>query len=116
MAAITSANVTVTRSWEVMDKGGQFQEKISDLVITLSSQGGTAGDIPATALGFAKIYYAVGKAFDDATNVRGAWVGVGTNGSEIFPVNACVSTDADRTLRASLTGTLYVRVHGVPNL
>jgi hypothetical protein len=116
MAAITSANVTPSRTWETMGADGCVKEKTSDLAIVLSAQGGTAGDIPASALGFAKIYSAFGLAFDDATNVRGAWVGVAVNGSEIFPIDAVVSTDANRTLRANLTGTLYVRVTGSSKL
>lgn len=112
MAAITSANVTKVHAYEEGARDGTFVEVVKDLIIALSSQGGTAGDIPASALGFAKIYSAVGMAFDDATNVRGAWVGVATDGSEIFPIDATQATDANRTLRANLTGSLYVRVTG----
>jgi hypothetical protein len=112
MAAITASNVTLLRSWEVASKSGARAEISKDLAIVLSAQGATAADIPASALGLSKIYSAVGLAFDDATNVRGAWVGVATDGSEIFPIDAVQATDANRTLRANLTGTLYVRVTG----
>lgn len=113
MAAITSTNVTLIRpSRDVMGGDGCIKEKSSDLKIVLSAQGGTAGDIPASTLGFGIIYFAHALALDDATNVRGAWVGVAIDGSEIFPVDAVVTTDANRTLRANITGTLYVRVTG----
>jgi hypothetical protein len=113
MAAITASNVTLLRAWETAAKAGYTVEKTKDVSIALSAQGATAGDIPASALGFSKIYSAVALAFDDATNVRGGWVGVAVDGSEIFPIDAAQATDANRTLRANLTGTLYVRVTGM---
>ena len=115
MGAITSANVTVARSWETVDAAGCIREKVSDLVLTLSSTGGTAADIPASALGFGVIYHACAQKFIDGSSVlRGALVGVGLLGAEIFPVDVTVDTDANRSLRGSLTGTLYVRVFGTP--
>jgi hypothetical protein len=114
MAAITSANVTLLRSWEVMDKAGVFREKSSDLAIVLSTQGGTAGDIPPSALGFAKIYWASAISFNNGggnTNDTVGAVGVYTDFTTgLFTVSA--STGAP----ANYTGTVYCRVTGTPKL
>lgn len=116
MAAITSSNVTRYRSYTVVDQAGAVQEKVSDLGIVLSAQGGTAGDIPAAALGFARINRAFATALDlGAGTVVGALVGTQTDGSELFPVDITQATDANRANRANLTGTLHVRVYGIPN-
>ena len=116
MAAITSSNVTLVRSWERADLAGWAREKVSDLAITLSAQGGTAGDIPASALGFAKIYCAVCLSANISSTMVGGLVCVAPDGSEIFPVDLTQATDANRAKRANITGTLYVRVTGTPKL
>lgn len=113
MAAITSSVVTLLRSWEQAAKGGYTVEKVKDLKIVLSTQGGTAGDIPASALGLSKIYSAVAQGLNVSGTQKGAVVGIATDGSEIFPVDMNQATDANRTLRANVTGDLYVRVTGM---
>lgn len=112
MAAITSADVTKLQGYAEGDRTGKWVADVRRLKIVLSAQGGTAADIPASALGFAEIYSGYAYAFDDATNVRGAWIGVALDGSEIFPVDGVEATDADRTLRSNLTGDLYVVLRG----
>lgn len=114
MAAITSANVTKVRKWEIKDAGGATVEVVADLVIALSAQGGTAGDIPASALGFNKIYSVVAQAAVISATLVGAVVCKDQTGTEIFPVDVTQATDANRANRANLTGDLYVRVTGSP--
>lgn len=116
MAAITSSNVTLIRTFQNVDRAGCVREKVSDLAITLSAQGGTAGDIPASALGFAVIYAAQALSATISSTMVGAVVCTAQDGSEIFPVDLTQATDANRANRANLTGTLYVRVFGTPKL
>ena len=112
MAAITSANVVVTRSWEEGNRAGQLIQTTKQLIITLSAQGGTAGDIPASALGFEEVYEAYAYGLNVSGTMKGAVVGIALDGSEIFPVDMNQATDANRTLRANVTGDLWVTVKG----
>lgn len=113
MAAITSANVTRTRSYNNSDSGGAFVEVVKDLILTLSTQGGTAGDIPASALGMSKIYSCQWQAAVIAATTVAVYGGMEIDGSGIFPIDLTQATDANRTTRANLTGTVYVRVTGI---
>ena len=111
MAAIASSAVTVLRSWEAMNTAGQFVEKVSDLSIVLSAQGGTLGDIPAATLGFAKVFCAEAINQNNGggtANDYAGWVGVWSDYSGIFTAN--YGTGAP----ANYTGTLRVRVTGTP--
>lgn len=56
MSAITSADVTNIKTWRQSIPGGTLLWRLLD--IALASQGGTANDIPASALGFKIIYTA----------------------------------------------------------
>lgn len=112
MAAITASNVTLLRAWEQAAKGGDRAEIVKDLKIVLSAQGGTAGDIPASALGFSKLYSVQAQSIVQSAVTRGVIVGLAIDGSEIFPVDMGQATDANRSLRANTTGDLYVRVTG----
>jgi hypothetical protein len=116
MAAITSANVVVTRQWMARDAGGAEVEVVKDLVITLSAQGGTAADIPASALGLALIKSCHPHILDVSGTPKLATVGVAKDGSELVPADVNQATDANRTGRANLTGDLYIRVTGSPAL
>lgn len=115
MAAITAANVTLIRSWAAPDISGAQREVVKDVSIVLAAQGGTAGDIPASALGFALIHSCQAKELDVAGTPNGALVFVKKDGSELVPVDVNQATDANRTLRANITGTLYIRVSGHPS-
>src|SRR5687768_4077712 len=101
MAAITSANVTKSRSWEAVSRSGSMVEVVKDLIITLSAQGGTAGDIPASALGMAKIYSVQATGLLTSSVMYGAVVGLNAAGDEIFPIALTDATDATRATRAN---------------
>ena len=116
MAAITSANVTIYHARKVIDASGAQYELEFDAAIVLSGQGGTAGDIPAAALGLVRIHEVTGGvtnatgtitltgvATDFYTNTTG-----GAGGGEIitFPFGSSGS-------RGNITGTLYVRIRGL---
>lgn len=114
MAAITSANVTLVRSWAVPDIAGAQREVCKDLAIVLSAQGGTAADIPASALGFALMHSCAPQELDVSGTPKGSTVFVSKDGSELVPFDVNQATDANRTGRANITGTLYIRVTGHP--
>lgn len=116
MAAITSANVTRQHIRRVMDASGAQWELTMDLIIVLSAQGGTAGDIPASAIGLQRIHSVTGGILNNSgtitsvpcytdyyTNTSG---GVGGNEIIPFPTNGSNS-------RGNATGTLYIRVVGI---
>ena len=116
MAAITSSNVTVVRQWAAGDAAGAFREVVKDLAITLAAQGGTAGDIPASALGLSLIHSCQAKELDVSGTPKGATVFVKKDGSELVPFDVNQATDANRTARANITGVLYIRVTGLSKL
>lgn len=116
MSAITSDNVTVVRKWMTRDASGGEREVVADLIIALWAQGGTAGDIPASALGLSYITVATPQQLDVSGTPKLATVGVATDGSELIPADVDQATDANRTGRANITGNLYIRVHGRPAL
>lgn len=116
MAAITASNVTRQHIRRVMDASGAQWELSQDVIIVLSSQGGTAGDIPAAALGLSRIHTVIGGVLNNSgtitlvpcytdyyTNSTG-----GVGGGEIitFPFGSSGS-------RGNVTGTLYLRVTGI---
>lgn len=113
MAAITSANVTLIRSWEDGDRQSKFVQYQGVFDVVLSSQGGTAGDIPATAFGWTKIYAAICvRAIDNsaALAVIMPTVEVGDTGVLICdPENA---TDATRGNPTNYTGTVRLHLFG----
>jgi len=113
MAAITSSNVTVLHSYRLGDIGNKYQGVLKRLAIVLSSQGGTAADIPASVLGFSRMDSVNAAILDVSGTPKGAWVGLSTDGLEIITFDANQATDANRTARANITGTLYVTVIGL---
>lgn len=114
MAAITASNVTLIRAWEVPTKAGSRAEISKDLKIVLSAQGATIGDIPASALGFSKLYSVFSQGLDISSNgvITATPVSLSITGSEIIPCTLTQATDANRGLREDITGDLYVRVTG----
>jgi hypothetical protein len=89
------------------------KEKVSDLAIVLSAQGGTLGDIPASALGFAKIYNVNVQSVNNGggtSNDKGSDLGMYSDGSGLF-----WAAYADGS-QANYTGTVYCRVVGTPKL
>jgi hypothetical protein len=112
MAAITYANVTDIESYDIGTRQGKLVSLRRRVAIVLSAQGGTAGDIPASALGFSEIFSATAKVLDVSGTPKGALVMVAVDGSELIPVDLNQATDANRTARANITGTLYVTIDG----
>lgn len=115
MAAITASNVTVVefRPIRVMGKSYGVRRLLS---IVLSSQGGTAGDIPASALGFTRITNVQPLCLTvSGPAIRLATVGLdSSSGTELVTYDVTNATDASRTTRANLTGTLLCWVEGYP--
>jgi len=112
MAAITNSNVTEIESYDLGTRQGKLTALRRRVAIVLSSQGGTAGDIPASVLGFSEIYYANAMLLDVSGTPKAALVMVAKDGSEIIPIDLNQATDANRTARASITGTLYITIEG----
>jgi hypothetical protein len=112
MAAITASNVVDIESYDVGTRSGKLVALVRRVAITLSSQGGTAGDIPASVLGFGEIFSAQAQVLDVSGTPKGALVMVAKDGSELIPIDLNQATDANRTARANITGVLYVTVTG----
>jgi hypothetical protein len=112
MAAITSSNVTLISSWEVRSYGGFF-ETVRIVDIALTAQGGTANDIPASALGYRSINWAMPiRALDGSSNLRHVPILLEADGEGLLTVDIEASTDADRANPANWTGTVRVMLAG----
>lgn len=116
MAAITSSNVTALDSsgYSVGTASGKLIEYRQRFSIALTAQGGTAGDIPASVLGFQRIrsvrllYFLTGGSAN--ANV-GVTISSDADNNSILTFT---STDAS-TAAANVTGTLAVEVWGILN-
>jgi hypothetical protein len=114
MAAITASNVTIIDSWEVVSLGGKtILHRVVDIVI--SSNGGTANDIPASLLGFRSIlaahsirHTASGPAYHCVPVI------VEADSEGILTINLEQSTDNQRSDPSNphVNGTLRVLVIG----
>lgn len=119
MAAITSANVVfLQQPYEFGSRSNKYIEHRMVAQITLTAQGGTAGDIPASAFGLKQI-----------TNVRdiAALIGgsprhcpmqianIGLDNNYIYPLDPTQATDASRTTPANITGVITVEIAGITN-
>jgi len=111
MAAITSANVVTKWIYEQGDRQSKFRYNVAKLAITLATQGATAEDIPASALGFSYIEYVIPVNYvDTATSaMHSAVVGVDDDGSAIYPADP-----AALNVPLNLAGVLTVVVAGLP--
>jgi hypothetical protein len=109
MAAITSNNVTTLWIYEVASKQAKTQYNLAKLAITLATQGATANDIPASALGFASIEYVIPVSYiDTATSaIHSAAVGVSADGLSLYPADP-----AALNVPLNLAGVLTVVVAG----
>lgn len=113
MAAITSAVVTLVDSYPVLIRGRQKATRRC-LDVVLSAQGGTALDIPASALGFTRLLDVDGvNLIVSGPAYRCATVGLDSSGLEVITYDLTNATDASRTTRANLTGTLRIWVTGI---
>jgi hypothetical protein len=78
--------------------------------LTLTSEGGTTGDIPASLFGLSKIRLATPAIKSDDSQVQ--LFAVGKDDDELFAVDIEASTDADRANPADLTGDWIITVIG----
>ena len=106
MAAITFANVTDISSQEVGTKSGKLVALERRIKITLSAQGGTAGDIPASALGMSEIFSTSNATLDASGTYTARTIGISPTGSYLFP--GALADGAPN----NVTGDLYVTVRG----
>lgn len=117
MAAITSANVTnldPNGGYSVGTASGKLVEYRQRYSIALTTQGGTAGDIPASVLGFKRIVR-VSLIYFLTSGPANANVGV-TIDSYIDSNNILTFTAIDgATGPANVSGTLAVEVWGYLN-
>lgn len=115
MAAITSANVTILKSWEGISKGNKTSRSYRRCQVTLSGQGGTSGDIPASVFNLLEIFEVDSYGINNA----GTWseqpviVDQTTNATTGVTANTGILTCSPSTgAIASATGILEVLVTG----
>jgi hypothetical protein len=114
MAAITASNVTILTDDTIGTASNKRVAVRRRLQIALTAQGGTAGDIPASVLGFDQIYSATPILFL-TTAPANACVGVtldawGSNNNILTYTTVNGSTGP-----ANVSGTLIVDVIGDTN-
>lgn len=114
--AAYSGTPTINKSWVETDKGGKTIRVRRQLSITLSSQGGAINTIGYAALGFAdggiETVHCI--RFTDGSNqIR--WVGLFTDGDNVYVADPTQATDADRGEPSDVTGTLVMEIAGWPN-
>lgn len=111
--AAYSGTPTVNRKWEVADRYGKFIGFAKDLSISLSSQGGGTNTIGKAALGYSSIEEVQCVLFTDGSDVK-RFVGLFTDGTNVYVADPQVATDADRGKAADVTGTLRFIIVGKP--
>ena len=78
--------------------------------LTLTAEGGTSGDLPASLFGLISLSGVdVAIKTDDSAI---ALFAVSSDGSELFATNLAQSTDASRPNKADLTGTYSITIRG----
>ena len=113
MAAIASSAVTLLESNPEGTRSGKERGRLDRVAIVLSAQGATLGDIPASVLGFAEIFWAwcvcanvgaansqVSVAIDSTTTVIG-----------VMSQSILTYTQASAS-PANVTGTIVVEIYG----
>jgi hypothetical protein len=114
MAAITSANVLILNSWEGISKGNKTTRNYRRCRVTLSNQGGTSGDIPASVFNLTDIYEVDSYGINNA----GTWTSMPVIVDQTTDVNGVVrntgflTTNLTTGAPASTTGVLEVLVTG----
>jgi hypothetical protein len=114
MGAITASDVTEVTSWQVSVPGQTLYHRIVD--IALDGNGGTADDIPASTLGFAKILWAQSLGLVGASaDLHCVPVVVEDDQAGILTINLEDSTDASRSDPANppVAGDLRVLIVGI---
>lgn len=104
---------TITRWWYVGDRNGKQVEISKDLIIAPSSQGGATNTIGKAILGFSSIYSVFLVNFTDGS-AQNRGIMVWTDGTNIYLGDPQVATDADRCEPLDMTGTLAIRITGMP--
>lgn len=108
-----SGTPTVISSWEVGDRNGKLQRVFKRLTLTLASQGGLTNVVAATSLGFTAGNLLSARCImftDGSANKR--YVGLFTDGTNLYVADPSVATDADRGEAADVTGDLVCEVEG----
>lgn len=117
MSAITTAEVTTLQAYEFGNRTNKSQGLRVLAAIVLSSQGATAGDIPASVFGLKQITSVFCYGSTISSNPRATIFQVASIGSDdnyIYPIALTQATDANRADPANLSGTFYVAVEGIP--
>jgi hypothetical protein len=108
MGAVASSAITLNTNDSVGTASNKLVGAKRRFSIVLSSQGGTAGDITASMLGFATIYSVLLISFVPSSTLTN--IGIGTDGTNIFTFTAIDGS----TGPANVTGTLTIQVEGNP--
>ena len=106
MAAITSSNVTIIEAWDVGTKSGQKRAVAVRCYATLSTQGATALDLPASAFGMSLIFEATGGTLDASGTYTAYALGVPPANTSVFPASYVDGSPIN------LTGNLYMTLTG----
>ncbi len=103
MSALASSAISVIDSAHLGTVSGKSLERRDRVVLTLSSQGASAGDITAAMLGFAEIYSVFAYRFVASGEKI---IAVSTDGTNIFTYVALNAAPANAT------GDLYLEIAG----
>lgn len=113
MAAVASTDVTRVSSYTVGDRFGNRIEDVKIFDVVLSSNGGTADDIPASLFGFTTINWAHCVRSLVSTTLANVVVMVEADGAGILVADPENATDASRGNPTNYTGTVRIRMGGV---
>ena len=113
MAAITSSAITLLESSTEGTRQDKERGRLDRLAIVLSTQGATLGDIPASVLGFAEIYWAwcFGANISAANNQVSVTIDTTTTTIGVMSQSILTYTAGSAT-PANITGTILVEVFG----
>lgn len=112
MAAITASNVTLldSQTFPLGTASGKLMATRARMAIVLSAQGGTAGDIPASVLGFKQLFIARIISFVVAGTPKNIGIGLSAYAAD-NSIGTFTAVDGS-TSAANVTGTLNVEVEG----
>ena len=105
---------TLLIAFEQASKNGQSICVVKRLTLTLSTQGGLTNTIGAAALGFRAggLISAECILFVDGGSAK-RWIGLFTDGTNIYTADPTVAVDANRGAAADVSGTLTCDVRGL---
>jgi hypothetical protein len=101
-------------AYEKGERSGKLVSKVKRMSLSLTAQGGLTNTIGAVALGFRSGGIISAKCIlftDGSANKR--FIGLFTDGTNLYTADPLVSTDADRGKAADVTGTLICEVEGL---